>query len=98
VRGTAAQVKLVLAIGAAEHLDQLFVDNREHLLSRRKTSHHIGADSLLPDALHKLPGHSEIDIRFDQCDAHFAQRRVDIFLSQLPLSTKIAEYSFETLR
>ena len=95
IRRGAAQVKLILAL-ATKHLNQLVVDNGEHLLRRREAAQHIRANGPGLDTLNELPHQLQADIRLQHRQPHLAHGLLDIGFGQLALPTKISKNTFQT--
>lgn len=98
VRRLTSQVKLILALAAAQHLNQLFIDDLKHLLRRRETAQHFRANSLRLHPLDELTHQLQADIRLQQRQPDFAHRLIDICLGQLALPTQIGKNTLKSLR
>ena len=69
-------------VAAAEHLDEMVVDDLDHHLRRRHRAQHLLADRLVAHRVDEIADHRQRDIGLEQRDADLAQRRVDIVLAQ----------------
>ena len=66
----------------AQRGDQFLMDDFDDLLRGSQGSADFGADRALPHAAQKVLDDREVDVGFQQRQAHFAQRRVDVLLGQ----------------
>jgi len=89
--------ELQLALAAAEQLHQLVVDDLDHVLRRRKAFHDLLADSLLADARLDVLDHLEVDVRFQQSQAHFAQGGIDVRLGEFAFAPELTENAFQAV-
>jgi hypothetical protein len=76
---------------SAKQRRKLVVEDLYDLLARGDTTHNLLAQRLFLDASNKVLCDAEVDIRFQQCHAHFAQRIRDILLTDAPMSAKVFE-------
>ncbi len=76
---------------AAEQLNELIVDDLDHLLTGREALEHVGPERLLAHAVHELLDDLEIDVGLKQGQPHFAQPVLDVFLIQPGLTAQVAE-------
>ena len=81
----------------AHHLLQLLRDEANQMLLGGQRAQHFLADRLFPDMLDKVADDLDVDVGFEQRQAHFAQRIVDIALGNPPLPLELFEYAFETI-
>ena len=70
-------------IGLAKQLDQLIVDDLDHLLRRRQALGDLFADRLLGHLGDEILDDLEVDIGFEQRQAHLLHALADIVLGQL---------------
>ena len=83
--------------GAAQHLDQVVVDDLDDHLARRDRADDVGADRLRPDLVDELADDRQGDVGFEQGGPHLAQGRVDIGLGQRTTPPKLVENIAQTL-
>ena len=69
-------------LAAAEHLDEVVVDDLDDHLARRDRAQHLLPDRLLAHPADEIAHDRQRDIGFEQRDADLAQRRADIVLGQ----------------
>jgi hypothetical protein len=67
---------------AAEQIDELVVNDLDDRLTRRERLQHVGADGALFDRVDEIFGNREVDVGFEQRDAHFAQYLSDVRLGE----------------
>ena len=79
------------AFWRAEQVHQFVVDDFDDLLAGLDALDDFRADGLGFDALDEIAGDLEIDIRFQQRHADFAQRIGDVGLGNLPEPAQVAE-------
>ena len=84
-------------VPAAEHLDQLLVDDADHLLTGGDRVEHLLAERPLADARDEVAHDLEVHVGFEQRNAHFAQRLVEILLRDLPGGSEAAERVLEAV-
>ena len=75
----------------AQRRQQLLVDDLDDLLRRRQALHHLGADGALADARDELLDDLEVDVGFEQRQAHLAQRGIDVLLGQAAARGQLIE-------
>src|SRR6266567_5775503 len=80
---------------AAEQLDQLVVHDLDHVLARRERREDILPDGLDANALDEGLDDFEIDVGFEESNAHFAQGLLNILLRQPAEATEPVEDSSE---
>ena len=83
---------------AAQNLDQLFLNDLDHLLRRRKGAEHFLAHGLDLDVLDELLDYFEIDVGFEQRHADFAQGAFHILGRELAFAAKVLEDALELFR
>ncbi len=83
---------------AAQNLDQLFVNDLDHLLGGRKRRQHFLAHRLLLDIFDELFDHPEIDVGLEQRHADFPQRRFHVFGRQFTFAAEIFENPLQLFR
>ena len=82
------RVELELVALAAEHLDQLVVDDLDDLLAGLNPVEHFGAERLLTHIGHEVLDDLEVDVRLEQGKADLAQGDVKVGLGDLRLATQ----------
>ena len=70
------------------------MDDFHNLLTGSHRGKHFGAHGLFFNGLHKVAGHVEVHVGFEECTAHFAQRFGDIFFGELALPAQVLESRF----
>ena len=75
--------------------DQLLVHDLDDLLGRRQAAHDFGAHGPFLDRGHKILDHFEVDVRFQQGQAHFTHGRVDVRFRQFALAAQLVKDSLE---
>ncbi len=83
------------ALGAAQELGQLLVDDADYDLSRCQRIEDFLTDGPLFDFLYEVFDHTEIHIGLEQRHAHFAHRCIDILLRELAMSAQLLERLLE---
>ena len=76
---------------AAQDLDQLFVNDLDHLLRGGKRGEHFLAHGLLLDVLDELLDNLEIDVGFEQRHADFAQSALHVFGREFAFAAQVFE-------
>ena len=77
----------------AQGIDQLFVNDLDHLLGRRQAFHYLGANASFPDAPDKVLDDLKVHVSFQQRQPDLAQGSIDILLAQLAPVGEVAEYA-----
>ena len=73
---------------AAEHRDELIVDDLDDLLSRVDAVEDVRAERALADGRHEVLDDAEVDVRLEQCQADLAQGGVEIGLGDAGLASQ----------
>ena len=73
---------------AAQHLDQLVVDDLDDLLAGLDAIEHVGSERALAHAGDEVLDDLEVDVRLEQGKANLAQRDVEVGLGDLGLATQ----------
>ena len=89
-------VEVEVGDGAAQHLDQVIVDDLDHHLARRDRADDVGADRLGPDLVDELADDGQGHVGFEQGGADLAQGRVDIGLGERTAPAQLVEYVAQT--
>ena len=91
--GAFRSMPLVLAprLAAAEHLDEMVVDDLDDHLRRRHRAQHLLTERLLADRGDKVPDHRQRHIGLEQRDADLAHRGPDIVLGQRAVAAQPVE-------
>ena len=79
----------------AENLDQFVAHDLDDLLARRKRGHDFLADGLGLNLVDELLDDFEVDVGFEQREADFAQRLLDIFFGEDGLSAEGLERALQ---
>src|SRR5207245_577668 len=76
---------------ASEQCSQFVVENLYDLLSGRNTANNCFTQRFFLNTRNEFPGDLKIDIRFEQRQAHLAQRCVDIRLADYAMPSELFE-------
>ena len=76
---------------AAQYLDQLFMNDLDYLLGRRKCVEYFLAHGLFLDVVDKLFDNFEVYVGFQQRHANFAQRAVHVLRRELAFTAQVFE-------
>ena len=87
--GIAAQIQR--GVLRAEQVDQFVVDDFDDLLAGLDALDDFRADGLGLDAFDEIAGDLEIDVGFEQRQAHFAQGVADVVLGNFAEAAQIAK-------
>ena len=85
-------------IFAAQHVDQFVADDLDHLLARTQALEHILADGLCPHGVGELLDDFEIHIGFEQSDADFLERFIDVLFAQAAFALQVLECALQLFR
>ena len=80
LRRLAIEAELLLLLVGAQHLDQLVMDDLDHLLAGGDGFQDLLADGLLPDPTDEVLDDRQRDVGFQQRHAYVAHRRLDVAL------------------
>ena len=72
--------RMQLRLGPAQQRDQLFVDDLDDLLARREARQDLLTDSALLDPADEVLDDLEVDVGFEERQAHFAHGLFDVVL------------------
>src|SRR6185295_6007569 len=89
-------VEVEVGDGAAQHLDQVIVDDLDDHLARRDRADDVGADRLGADPVDELADDRQGHVGFEEGRADLAQGRVDIGLGERTAPAKLVEYVTQT--
>ena len=89
VRRRARQVELA---GLAQSLDQLLVDDLDHLLAWREGPHHLSADGPLAHPGHEVLDHFVVYVGFQESQSHLAHGGIHVALGELAPLGQFAEH------
>ena len=78
--------------GAAQHLDQMVVDDLDDHLAGRDAFQHVLAHGLIAHGSQEILDHRQGDVGFEQRHAHFAQRRIHVALAQGAAPRQLVEH------
>ncbi len=81
---------------AAQHLDQVVVDDLDDHLARRDRADDIGADGLGTDRIDEVADDRQRHVGFEQGGANLAQGRVDVSFGERPAPPQLVEYVAQT--
>ena len=84
-------VEVEVGDGAAQHLDQVIVDDLDDHLARRDRADDVGADRLGPHPVDELADDRQGHVGFEQGGADLAQGRIDIGLGERTAPAKLVE-------
>ena len=82
---------------AAEHGDELVVDDLDDLLAGRDRFRHRRADGAFGHALHEVAHHVERDIGLEQRAAHLAHGLAHVALRESAASAQLVEYAAQAV-
>ena len=94
-RGRRAEIEA--GVGVAQRFDQRVVDDLDHLLAGRDRADDAFADGARAHAVDEVLDHRQRHIGFEQRDADFAQRLVDVGLRQRAAAAQAVEGGGEAL-
>ena len=86
------------AMGAAEELDQLVVDNLDDLLARRERLEHVLAERPRLDAVDERPYDLEVDVSLEERHPYLAERLLNVVLREPSVAAHPVEDALETSR
>ena len=89
-------VEVEVGDGAAQHLDQVIVDDLDDHLARRDRADDVGADRLGPHLVDELADDGQGDVGLEQGRAHLAQGGVDIGFGERTAPAQLVEYIAQT--
>ena len=95
--GIEVQIFRNRAVAAAEHLDQLVMDDLDDLLSGGDRAQHIVPDRLFGHGIDEPPRHGKRDVCFEQRDAHLAHRLAHVRLAQRAATAQAVEHVTEAV-
>ena len=81
---------------AAQELDQLVVDDLDHLLGRRQGFQDVLADRLAPDGVDEGPHDLEVDVGLQEGHADLAQRLLDVVLGEAAPASQPVEDALQS--
>ncbi len=84
-------------MGLAKDVDELPLDDRDHLLRAGQASQDLGAGRLLADAIDELADDLEVDVGFEQGDADLSQGFVEVFFVDNAAAAETAKYGLELI-
>ena len=79
----------------AQNLDQFVAQDLDDLFAGRERGHHFLADSLGANLVDELLDDLEVDVGFEQREANFAQRLVNVLLGERGLPAEGLECALE---
>ncbi len=86
-----------LAGGAAEGLDELLVDDLDHLLRGAEALGDLGTLGALLHPPDEIAGDDDVDVGLEQCDPQLAADLVDLLVGELPAAAELGEDAVETV-
>ena len=86
------------AMGAAEELDQLVLDNLDDLLARRERLEHVLAERPRLDAVDERPYDLEVDVSLEERHPYLAERLLNVVLREPSVAAHPVEDALETSR
>jgi hypothetical protein len=89
-------IEVEVGHGAAQHLDQVIVDDLDDHLARRDRADDVCADCLGADGVDEFAHDGQRHVGFEERGANFTQGRVDVGLGERTASPKLVEYVAQT--
>ena len=86
-----------LALHRSHQLDQVLVDDADHLFAGTQTLRHVGAQRGLDHLLAERIDHTEVDVGFEQCGAHLLHRLAHVRFGDAAAARELAEGAGESI-